>query len=146
MTAEQRQVLAMLAEHRITREEAFRLLLALHEGPRPAEGSAAWVDFERMLDQVNPDPTVREAELPPAAGPPRHVRVRVQSATGDRVNLRMPITLATQIARWVPAGRFTVNGGQMSVGAVLDLIQRSERGTILEVDTDDGDRVLVTLE
>lgn len=66
MAGEQRQILEMLAEGKITAEEAERLLAKIGHAPsaEPAQG-----------------------------GPPKYLRVRVDSSDGDKVNIRVPLGL-----------------------------------------------------
>ncbi|KAF0244007.1 MAG: hypothetical protein FD180_2896 [Planctomycetota bacterium] len=68
MSTERRQVLDMLAQGKITPEEADRLLEKL-AAPKPAEGQ------------------------PAAGAAPKYLRVTVDSADGDKVNVRVPLAL-----------------------------------------------------
>ncbi len=71
MSSERRQVLEMLASGKISAEDAERLLEKL--------GSAA-----------ESDPPAGQSSK---AGRPKYLRVLVDSTTGDKVNIRVPLSL-----------------------------------------------------
>jgi hypothetical protein len=81
MSEERIQVLKMLAEGKITADEAERLLARL-EKVRPAADSGA----------LQPEGGGGDGQLV-RTGPPKYLRVLVDSADGDKVNVRVPLAL-----------------------------------------------------
>ena len=81
MSEERIQVLKMLAEGKITADEAERLLARL-EKVRPAADSGA----------LQPEGGGGDGQLV-RTGPPTYLRVLVDSADGDKVNVRVPLAL-----------------------------------------------------
>ncbi len=149
MTSEQQQVLTMLAQGRVTEDEAFRLYAALDAHPAALEEGDRAEHLRRMLHQVAegllaPDQAMDDAAA--TAARPRHLRIRAQSHTGEQVNVRLPLGLVSQVGRWLPGGHVTVNHTVIRIDELVDLIRHAGIGQILEVDSDRGDRVTIVLE
>jgi hypothetical protein len=86
MTQERKQVLDMLAQGKITVQDAERLidkLSAIGTGtPESEAGGAA---------SPGPEPCCEGGALRP--GRPKYLRVLVDSSKGDKVNIRVPLSL-----------------------------------------------------
>ncbi len=98
MTEERKQVLAMLAEGKITTDEAERLLDKLGEGASGAHtGAHRGAHHPRSGDSRSNDGAVAlaapEASGDAPRGTPRHLRVEVLSKDGDQVSVRVPLRL-----------------------------------------------------
>ncbi|MDA8199883.1 MAG: hypothetical protein M0Z54_10775 [Thermaerobacter sp.] len=149
MTSPQQQVLTMLAQGRITEAEAFGLYVPLDPHPEGLQQPDRPQQLRRMLHEVAEGTLSPEQVLADAASTdnrPRHLRIRVQSASGENVNVRLPIGLVSQVASWLPGRHVTVNDTVISVDELLDRIRTAGVGHIVEVDSDRGDRVTITLE
>jgi hypothetical protein len=86
VTPERKQVLDMLAEGKITVQDAERLLDKLSSvGPGVTENDAAG-------DAPAGPGTAGEGEAP-RPGKPKFLRVLVDSPSGDKVNIRIPLSL-----------------------------------------------------
>lgn len=149
MTSEQHQVLTMLAEGRVTEDEAFRLYIPLDAHPEVFGDGGRQQQLRRILHEVAegalaPEQAMADAEATETRA--RHVRIRVQSRTGEQVNVRLPLGLVNQVASWLPGRHVRVNNTLISVDELLDLIRQAGVGQIIEVDSDRGDRVTFTLE
>lgn len=86
MSQERKQVLEMLAQGKITADDAARLLDRLASIAEPADAAR----------EEEPATGTREAAAspPPAAkGRPKYLRVVVDSTDGDKVNIRVPLGL-----------------------------------------------------
>ena len=122
MSGELETVLRLVAEGRLTPDEAAPLVAALAQrGPsatRPADTSG---------------PTR------PAASA-RHLRIRVEERGRSVVNLRVPLNVAAAALQLVPG----LAGDQAD--RVRDAIQAGSVGPILDVEDPDGDAVLIGLE
>ena len=66
--------------------------------------------------------------------------------TGFGVNIRLPIGLGTQVARWIPGRHVLVNGTTISVDERLGPLRPATAGQIVAVDRDDSTRVVITRE
>jgi hypothetical protein len=84
MSAERKQVLSMLAEGKIAVQEAERLLERLQQ---VADGPES-----RQIGRGE-TPSSAPAKPPVPGAKPKYLRVVVDGATGDRVNIRVPLAL-----------------------------------------------------
>lgn len=133
----QKKVLEMLSEGKLTVDEAKALLEKL--------GS-------RSSDQEEPDhPAVREESR---HGTVKYLRVVVDSADGDKVNVRVPLSLiktGIKLKALVPrdvADKMTGHGLDLSQLSELDGDELIEALRELQVDVDssDGDKVRIFTE
>jgi hypothetical protein len=118
-------VLHLVAEGRITAEEAAPLIAALDEPKGAASAN-------------------EPADAGPDAGkgprPARQVRVEVTERGRSVVNLRVPLTLGQAAISYVPG----LDSAQAA--RVKEALARGLTGTVLEVAGDDGDGVRIVLE
>lgn len=129
MTTERRQVLDMLAQGKISAEEADRLLDKLGAA-KPAEGPAA------------------------GGAAPKFLRVTVDSHDGDKVNVRVPLALVRtgiKLSAMMPkeAGeKLQASGVDLShlSGLKGDELVEALRELQVDVDSKEGDRVKVFCE
>jgi len=83
MNENHKKVLDMLADGRISAEEAERLLDRLGGGPAPGRPSTS--------EEAQTSTPAKTAEGRP--GTPKYLRVVVESGQGDNVNVRVPMAL-----------------------------------------------------
>jgi len=110
------QVLRLVAQGRLTAEEAGPILDAL--GPAPNDPGTAV----------------------PAEGPPRFARVQVREGGRTAVDLRVPLSLGRMALAAIP-GLAGTHAAELS-----EAIERGTRGPIVDVSDDDGDSVRIVLE
>jgi hypothetical protein len=122
-------VLRLVAEGRLSPDEAAPLIEALSNDPGeqvPGTASAA-----------------RPAEPPPlrgSKGDPRRLRIRVTERGRQVVNLQIPLAFADTALRMVPG--LSDNHGNR----IRDAIASRTAGTILDVEDEDGDGVVISME
>lgn len=142
MSEERIQVLKMLAEGKVTAEEAERLLERL-EQVRPAADSGdlaaeGWTGSGQMVK----------------AGLPKYLRVLVDSADGDKVNVRVPMALVRtgiKLTALLPSNatqQLGEKGIDLSHFAELqgDELVEALRELNVDVETAQGDTVRVFCE
>jgi hypothetical protein len=124
MSDELEALLRLVAEGRLTPEEAAPLVAAL-TGPSAAPSSppAPAPASGRVLDEG-----------------PRQLRIRVEEEGRTVVNLRVPLSVAETALRMVPG-----LGGEQAA-RVRAALQGGAIGPILDVEDPDGDAVLISLE
>jgi hypothetical protein len=143
MSEERRKVLELLAAGTISAEEAERLLDKLGTPTRPEIPHAETTD----------DPAAPSDDSAPRA-PLKYLRVLVDSADGDNVNVRVPIALVRtgiNLATMMPA-----HAGEKLEERGIDLSHLSEldgeeliealRELQVDVNSSDGDTVRVFCE
>jgi hypothetical protein len=134
MSNDRRKILEMLAEGKITAEDADRLLARI-EGERG-------------------DEVPKEEGPAPARGPLKYLRVLVDSEDGDKVNVRVPIALirtGLMLGTMIPAAaseELEKKGVDLSGLSALQGEELTEALRELNVDVDsaDGDTVRVFCE
>jgi hypothetical protein len=122
------QVLRLVAEGRLTAEEAGPILDALDTGEATRPG-----DLPTGEERATPN-TDR-----PADGPARAIRVQVREAGRTVVNLRIPLSLGRVALTQVPGI------SQATSDRIREAVAGGIRGPILDVD-DGGDGVRISIE
>jgi hypothetical protein len=118
------QVLQLVADGRLTAEEAEPILHALETGRRAGD--------------VPPPPQPPDPPSPP--GTPRFARIEVTEGGRRAVNLRIPLSLGRRALSAIPG---------LSAGHADDVeeaISRGLHGPIVDVSDEDGDGVRIVLE
>lgn len=118
MSEERMRILKMLEEGKITVEEADNLLSALGEDEKPRKSRTA-----------------------------RFLRIRVQEAGEEKVNINVPISLAKVAMRFIPSHvKGTLNEKDIDIDEILSEIEEG-MGDRKIVEVEDGeDRVEVFVE
>jgi hypothetical protein len=138
MSTERKQVLEMLAQGKISAEDADRLLDKLAGSGGQTEGAAG----------------AAAGDVKGSTPAPKFLRVQVDDKDGDHVNVRIPMFLVRtgiKLSTMLPSrvGRkLTENGIDLSQLSGLDgdeLVQALRELTV-DVHSDDGDRVRVFCE
>jgi len=123
--ADVEKILALVAEGRLTAEEADEILRALdgtHANEEPADEPAA---AERA---------------PSGARDARHLRIEVTDNGRRVVNLRVPLN----IAGW--ASNFLPGLSDEDANRIRGAIASGARGTLVDIADENGDRVLIISE
>jgi len=126
-------VLRLVADGRLSPEDAAPLIDALS---RPAERSTSSGHVERDREPGSPPPP----PPPPSVNDPRQLRIRVSERGRQVVNLRIPLTFADTALRMVP-GLSDEQGSRIRAA-----IAGKTMGTILDVEDEDGDGVVISVE
>ena len=144
MEAERRKVLDMVAEGKVTADEAERLL-------RKLDGSGAG-DAPGAGGTAGAGDAAKGADGSEAGGAPlKYLRVLVDSADGDKVNIRVPLGLlraGVSLATLLPAAagdKLSENGIDLSPLAGDALVEELRELTV-DVDSAKGDTVRVFCE
>jgi len=126
-------VLRLVADGRLSPEDAAPLIDALS---RPS-------DKGTTPGQAHVHPERGSAPTPPPApsvNDPRQLRIRVSERGRQVVNLRIPLTFADTALRMVP-GLSDEQGNRIRAA-----IAGKTMGTILDVEDEDGDGVVISVE
>ena len=138
------QVLQLVADGRLTAEEAAPIIDALDAGTR---ATAAGRDaIERGTRAATGGAgTADAAPLPPApepvrSGQPRFARVEVRDGGRTSVNLRVPLALGRQALGLVPGLSLR------QVAEINEAVSRGLSGPIVDISDEAGDGVRIVLE
>lgn len=164
MSEERKKILAMLAEGKITADDAERLLDKLGEGA----GHRGWghrhrgrghrrlkhlhIGASALPEGDTEDVAGGNGETPP--GTPKYLRVEVQSKDGDEVNIRVPLRLirtGVKLTTMLPSetsAKLADKGIDLSELGKLEGEELVDALRELKVDVDsaDGDTVRVFCE
>lgn len=134
---ERMKILKMVAEGKITAEEADQLLEALEESERVPGASRPGIP-----------PVPSAPEMPPAPGrKPRwlHVRVTDTNTGRTRVNVRLPVSMINIGLKM--GSKFAPEVDGLNMDELMRMIESGEIGQIVDVtDEEDGEHVEVYLE
>ena len=120
------KILELVERGVLSPEEADQILAALDREERPTTGVP---------------PTRGEAPpAPEGAGGARHLRIQISDHGRQVVNLRVPINIASLAAGLVPGLP------EAEAERIRASIRSGMRGPIVDVGTDDGERVLIISE
>jgi hypothetical protein len=135
MSGELEAILKLVAEGRLTPEEAAPIVAALTETSTAAD-SAAGASAETAESAVIPEPMSGKVL---GAGP-RQLRIRVEERGRTVVNLRVPLSVAETALHMVPG-----LGGEQAA-RVRAALEGGTIGPIIDVEDPDGDTVMISLE
>ncbi|MEO8437657.1 MAG: hypothetical protein ABI562_04300 [Chloroflexota bacterium] len=121
------RVLRLVAEGRLTADEAGPILDALDGGGRSADDSARPGSQDPSPDEI------------PDTSPARAIRVQVTDAGRTVVNLRIPLSLGRAALTQVPGI------SEATSDRIREAIEAGIKGAILDVD-DGDDGVRITIE
>ena len=127
------------------RDELSIVLRLVAEGRLSPDDAAPLID---ALSRPAPRPSVNRAEPgrppspppPPSVNDPRQLRIRVSERGRQVVNLRIPLTFADTALRMVP-GLSEEQGDRIRAA-----IAGKTMGPILDVEDEDGDGVVISME
>jgi len=147
MSQERRQVLQMLAQGKISAEDAERLLDKLASVTEPADAAG---DDEPAAEAGD------AAASPPLSGRrrPKYLRVVVDSTDGDKVNIRVPLGLiraGMKLRAVMPEhARERLEERGLDLNHLSDLdgeeLVDALRELSVDVDSDSGDKVRIFCE
>ncbi|MBL7034027.1 MAG: hypothetical protein ISR91_07765 [Candidatus Delongbacteria bacterium] len=124
MENERKQVLEMVAEGKVTVEEAQQLLDALNQQPQ---------------DQDNFDLPAKRAGV---FRKPRMIYIEVVEHGRKKVNVRIPLALAKVGMRFVPEDVVDVAGEKINLDELFDAVKNGVVGNLVEVE-DNGKQVRI---
>jgi hypothetical protein len=152
MSDDRSRILSMLAEGKITADEAERLLDALDSRARASEGAEAAASGDASAGRFS-GPSAGESPT----FPPKYLFVKVVSTGGDNVDIRVPLGLVRsglKLTSLIPDDVMgQINDSMIEHGISLDLanlkqedieeLVKSLREMEINVDAKNGDNVRI---
>lgn len=125
------KVIAMAQEGKVSAEEASELIQLIGEKENAVKSSPATKPTENYLQ--------------------RSLRIKIQSGKTDKVNVSIPLKLIKLILKMghgiagnIPeAKEYTEH---INVELIMEAIEQEMVGDIVNIETEDGDTVLITIE
>lgn len=137
MNDDRRRILQLVAEGKITAEEAADLLDAL--------GSTSSQEARAVPPEAPFAPQPPRTPMPPQ-GRARNLVIQVTEGSNTKVNLRIPFGLARAAGKFIPRrAEQQLRELGIELEDILSDLKGSEQGTIVQVEDDDN-RVLIAVE
>lgn len=136
MNEEQRRILQMVADGKLTSEEAAELLDALQAETRRRDPEQT--GFTQRSH--NPGSELQERR------PPRTLMIQISEGNNSHVNLRIPFGLFRAAGKYIPRkAQASLREYGIDLEELLGDLSGSERGVLLQVN-DGEDHVLIAVE
>ena len=109
MNEERKIILEMLSEGKVTPEEADKLLSEIEN-----------------KNAINETPFTK-----------KFLRIRVDDGTDTKVNVNIPIALAEVGLKMIPKDKLQINGKEIKVDHILQLIEDGTEGELVNIDVNE---------
>lgn len=97
-----------------------------------------------------PEPEPQPEPAPSDESRPKKLHIHVDSGDGDVVNINVPLGMASAVlgasSKLPDVVNLNLNDADIDTTLIAEAIKHGEKGTLVEVDGDDGDHVTISLE
>jgi len=115
------------------KEEVMKILKMVEEGKLNAEQAA------RLLDAMG------EVLTTPKTG--KFIRININSADGNSINVVVPIGLMKLISGFIPKNaKAILDEYEVDLNQLITAIQEGANGTLVDITSEDGDVIKITVE
>lgn len=132
---DKKRVLKMVEEGKISAGEGLKLLEALESNP----GDEV---------KVNKQPIVDENEffkIDKNSSKEKMIYIRVISSNGERVKVNIPIGFLKVLGSNSLMGSANLDKYNIDINSIIDAVENGFEGRLVEVNSDDGDRVIIEI-
>lgn len=99
---------------------------------------------------VEPEPAPEPEPSCSDESRPKKLHIHVDSSDGDVVNINVPLGMASAVlgasSKLPGVVNLNLNDADIDTTLIAEAIKHGEKGTLVEVDGDDGDHVTISLE
>ena len=99
---------------------------------------------------AEPEPESQPAPSRADESGPKKLHVQVDSSDGDVVNINVPLGMASAVlgasSKLPGVVNLNLNDADVDMTLIAEAIKHGEKGTLVEVDSGDGDHVTISLE
>lgn len=100
--------------------------------------------------ELQPEPEPETTPSHSDGSRPKKLHIHVDSSDGDVVNINVPLGMASAVlgvSSKIPGVvNLNLNDADIDTTLIAEAIKHGEKGTLIEVDGDDGDHVTISLE
>ena len=100
--------------------------------------------------EVTPGPEPEATPSHSDGSRPKKLHVQVDSSDGDVVNINVPLGMASAVlgasSKLPGVVNLNLNDADVDMTLIAEAIKHGEKGTLVEVDSGDGDHVTISLE
>ncbi|CEN88873.1 Uncharacterised protein [[Clostridium] sordellii] len=132
---DKKRVLKMVEEGKISAEEGLKLLDALESNP----GDEV---------KLNKQPIVDENEffkIDKNSSKEKMIYIRVISSNGERVKVNIPIGFLKVLGSNSIMGSANLDKYDIDINSIIDAVENGFEGRLVEVNSDDGDKVIIEI-
>jgi len=115
------------------KEEVYRVLKMVEEGKINAEQAA------KLLDAMGEVLTTPKTE--------KFIRIYIQSSDGNKINIVVPLGLIKILSSFIPKdAKAVLDENEIDLNQLITAVQEGANGTIVDIISEDGDVVKITVE
>lgn len=129
------RILKMLEEGKITSEEASKLLSAI-EGNKAVDEKLATTEKDDDKDFFNITKTNSGVKM---------LYIRIISADGEKVKVTLPVEIVKLMTSLGTTNIAQLEKHNINFDLILESIEKDIVGPIVQVDTDEGDKILIEI-
>ena len=101
------------------------------------EGKISVEEAEQLLEKANPSESIDDASGIKKPDSKKFLRVRVTEEDKVKANVNIPIALAKVGLKIIPKEKLRVNGEQIDIDQILQMIKEGTEGEVVNIDAED---------
>lgn len=114
------------------------------------EGKITGEEAEKLLDAMKNDTTVAKVEddffkRKQSVDGKRMLYIRVKSQDGEKVNISIPVEIIKMATSFTGAGLGKLDKYDIDFDMIMNAIDKNINGPIIQIDTEDGDKVTIEI-
>ncbi len=119
------------------KEEILNILKMVEEKKITAE------DADKLIEALEAEPKLKTKPAPEG----KYLRIKVDTLTGDKVNLKIPLGVFTFVSKHLPKqARIALEEEDIDIEEMMELISEGKIGEVLDVETGEGKKVNIWIE
>lgn len=130
---EKLRILKILEEGKITSEEAAKLLSAIDAKPETVNVAKREMNLSEFF------------EIPKNEGKAKMLYIRILSEEGDNVKITLPIEVIKLVGKIGKANIAELEKYNVDFDMIMAAIENDIKGPIVQIDTEDGTKVLIEI-
>ena len=132
---DKKRVLKMIEEGKINAEEGLKLLEALESNP----GEEVKLKKQPVVDENE------FFKIDKNSSKEKMIYIRVISSDGERVKVNIPIGFFKVLGSNSLMGSANLDKYNIDINSIIDAVENGFEGRLVEVNSDDGDRVIIEI-
>lgn len=101
------------------------------------EGKISVEEAEQLLEKANPGESIDDASGNKKSDSKKFLRVRITEEDKVKANVNIPIALAKVGLKIIPKEKLIVNGEQIDIDQILQMIKEGTEGEVVNIDAED---------
>ncbi|CEP79838.1 hypothetical protein QJR30_04915 [Paraclostridium sordellii] len=132
---DKKRVLKIIEEGKINAEEGLKLLEALESNP----GEEVKLKKQPVVDENE------FFKIDKNSSKEKMIYIRVISSDGERVKVNIPIGFLKVLGSNSIMGSANLDKYNIDINSIIDAVENGFEGRLVEVNSDDGDRVIIEI-